>query len=957
MPTDDLQALREKAKEVARAEREKAKAIAKSEREKAGQVLIDRQRWREKDVNVSPSIGEPTGAREIMSRPYGELIDRTVSNPGLNAFLQTLAYLPDKAVSSTALPIAEGASDIKRAIVNPEDQFTSQAEMGAGLTKIGMGMFGLTSLPMLATGVGISSASDAAAATGKVGEKASEFIQAPIQTAFNPSTRKGRALATMGDAALQTLIGKAMHNKYGDPEKIASDRIVKGERKAMAADENVSRAAGAVLQSGEPVNTVKDAGIINNIKSIDTEYLKKDTNVRKFKALSDSFDDSIKRNTNLANQLLKTHKQLYPLEAFEETVGTPEAPTKSNYVKKALESLEAITNTGEAGDGGVVPADRIKPTDASRIRTIRENANKNTLSLVDLNDLSRIFNKYSKTWDVSGKKLEGLQGEANASVWNGVKRAIKTRFNNPLFEKLDADTHDKIRIKTNFDDLSSKAEALRQKMDATPSSRAFSMLAKSLVGRLTSPRYLMKMAANLSGATGDVKASGGMALEFERNIAKNIEKLKKLSKAPADNSLITEIESYIANPPQGNPPAGALPVEGVKPTPPTALPPAPEQKLLPENAASVASSPLPNVPPIAPEDRQLPSAGEATRKFTVSPTGEVSESVPLEISSGDVVKYGSDVPNKSSGDALIAERSSIIDRIMKGQGTDTDRRRIVELNRLIRPGASKVPAEAPVVADKPVQEPAAVAEPAQPPIEPEKVAPEPIKPVPAEPAAEQSAVKTPVEPKKELSQAEKTAQVIKEKANARKKSGKKEPNKLDTLTAERDRILDRVIKGVATAEDRRRLPELNIDIRSAENPYAATEGMTMKELKAENERLKQTLRGAGDIPEYGGDLGTGFDEYQKKISSPDAPAAAPSAEQTASQETSKKKRFARAQKRETIESVDDLQKQVKDAIKEAETAEAERRKAQKQSESEDEKAKKLAELTAKIRKKNDAGKE
>lgn len=341
--------------------------------------------------------------------------------------------------------------------------------------------------------------------------------------------------------------GLALNTQTEDPVPVGTNTVL-GATLPLAAGllGPVGRRLGALASKSLVTKTPQAAEIAGKIVQGDLASQKVaakviptiDTKgVSTYSQLSGRLDDAIKKEVKTVSDEFGTVAEPVKLNGLSQTVkvsageGVKALSGKINYVSDAIQQL-----------GDFYRKTRDLPN-ALRIKALIQKAQKTGLTPAEVNEIAKEHGRVLTGFNASGELASGLSKQAAENTRKGLKETARGFLKTDTAKNADKKASELIRTKELVDEMAEKVSKLQQRVNER------SLGAK--IGRATSNLLDMFTGGILKGAVGAFFPSNvGLkvlnSLDLQEQLAKNLQILARLSKAP-DSEVITTLRNLFGN--------------------------------------------------------------------------------------------------------------------------------------------------------------------------------------------------------------------------------------------------------------------------------------------------------------------------------------------------------------------------------------------------------------------------
>lgn len=284
---------------------------------------------------------------------------------------------------------------------------------------------------------------------------------------------------------------------------------------------DTSALTGKIIQGGtKDIEKAKSTISKLDISGVNTSQdlaNKLDTHV---KNLSEQLDSKLDKN--------KTIKKLNDL-SFKENVGGK--AVEHNYVKDSINQLK--DHYKSIND----------PVSLERINQLETKANKNGLTVKEINDLAKEQGIQIDAYKKSGDLASTTKAQAAENTRTGLKKTARDIFGDKSYEQSDKAISDAIRTKKLIDKRVELVNKAKQKIEA----RGWGSKAGALILKVTdtlSGGLLKGAAKELIGKSGDNYLN---ILDLEKTLSKDLEKLQKATNVKTESEMVSKLNEIITD--------------------------------------------------------------------------------------------------------------------------------------------------------------------------------------------------------------------------------------------------------------------------------------------------------------------------------------------------------------------------------------------------------------------------
>lgn len=355
-------------------------------------------------------------------------------------------------------------------------------------------------------------------------EKWNEFAKKHPEAAANLGSTFELGSLLTGSKLLESGTGKLITAT----EKVAKKTVdvAKKPIEKMIATKAVEKAKilkelpGQILQGAKAdIPKVKNALLHIDPKNIKTYSDLKNAFEEKIAAASRNLDDTLAKDT--------TKRKITDL-AVESKVG--EQTVSHNFVEDALNQLDDIFKKTN------------NPTKQAEIAQLKNKAANEGLTVQEINNIAKLHGQELNSFNANGELASGLTKQAAENTRSGVKDTARNLFGDEIYKVSDKEISELYRAK----ELSGKMEEAVNKLQQKIQSRSLGAKAGYMMGKvinfigLGSPKGIVE--ALIPRGQGFKVLN---ALDLEKMLQKNLEKLQSLSGNMPEETLIQKMESIL----------------------------------------------------------------------------------------------------------------------------------------------------------------------------------------------------------------------------------------------------------------------------------------------------------------------------------------------------------------------------------------------------------------------------
>lgn len=388
----------------------------------------------------------------------------------------------------------------------------------------------------------------------------------------------------VGAGAVGAGLGAVTGGAFGTAVPYATKLLNPAERAARRASE-VKDAMNRVVLSRKGDVAKDSEKTTRALRELDIEGV--ETNAD----LVTRIDEKIKDVVDNLDEVLETDTTRRTLGQLSHRTDVNGQTVKANFVDDALTQLEKE----------YVKTNNVRG--AAQVRQLREKAQRDGLTVKEVNDIARTHAKDLSAYNLNGELSSGLAKQAAENTRRGLKDTARTNFGNKISEEADRVISDLSRLKKIASDRAKAVEKIKtQTLSPTFMQRAGGLLEQAInIATLGSSRALVSVA--LQGAKNAANKAGTRmnALDLEKKLVQDLKLIQEAAKkGVSEETIIKKLQQFIKS--NGEKPV--LLLEAPKPKPLFATP---GGKITPvaQEAADVAAVEAGKaVPPALPRGRR-----------------------------------------------------------------------------------------------------------------------------------------------------------------------------------------------------------------------------------------------------------------------------------------------------------------------------------------------------------------
>ena len=348
----------------------------------------------------------------------------------------------------------------------------------------------------------------------------------------------GKKLVGAGLEGLKSGIGFGLTSGLG--KGVVEDKGVVGTVKEMgkqaltygaigAGTGVVLAGAGIGIEKFRAAQKAKVAGKVNELAGKIVQGKEKDivkakqtlskldvSGVKTYKDLTDRLDDHIAGLSTGLDKTLDTNKTSKTLSELGTPIKVGEKTIQHNFVDDAIAQLKDMYS--KTND----------PAKLEQIMQLRDKAQSAGLTIKEINNLAKTHGAELRAFNASGELASGLTKQAAENTRAGLKTTARTLFGDKIYETVDKEISNAMRVKSLTNKIAERVTVLEQKIQK----RGFGQK----VGRGTGWLLDHITGGTLKGLAQYMVPRGeGLkvlnALDLEKALQKNLNKLQKLTSA------------------------------------------------------------------------------------------------------------------------------------------------------------------------------------------------------------------------------------------------------------------------------------------------------------------------------------------------------------------------------------------------------------------------------------------
>ena len=295
---------------------------------------------------------------------------------------------------------------------------------------------------------------------------------------------------------------------------------VLAEKKAVSNAKTLTELPGKILQ-GKKGDAAKSR---NALLHIDPK------NIKTYTDLKNALNDKIQSASRNLDEILGKDTTPRKLDELVISSKVGDQTITHNFVNDALEQLEDIFKKTN------------NPTKQAEMAQLKKKAAEQGLTIKEVNDLAKLHGQELNSFNANGQLASGLTKQAAENTRSGLKDTARDLFGDDIYKASDLEISELIKAK----DLAEKMEEAVNKLKQKIQSRSVGAKAGYLVGKvinligLGSPKGIVE--ALIPRGQGFKTLN---ALDLEKALQKNLEKLQSLSGNMPEATLIQKLESIL----------------------------------------------------------------------------------------------------------------------------------------------------------------------------------------------------------------------------------------------------------------------------------------------------------------------------------------------------------------------------------------------------------------------------
>lgn len=328
-----------------------------------------------------------------------------------------------------------------------------------------------------------------------------------------------------GGAALGAITGGAL----GAAAPAVVKAISPAQRAIKRADEAKEAIRRVAQGSGAKGTTAADQEITARaLREIDIDGVKTNAD------LEARIDEKVGDISSELDKVLETDPTRRTAAQLEHQIDVNGQKVRKNYVMESLDQLESEYTKTNNLQG------------ATLIRQIREKAQKEGLTVKEINDIARIHGRDLNAFNLNGQLSSGLTKQTAENTRSGLKTTSRTMFGNKIAQEADKTLSDLLRTKKLISDRAEAVERLKASIvDPTILQRLGGLLEQVInIGTLGSSRALMKTALQGAGKA-ETKLD---ALGLEKRLAKDLKIIAEaMEDGASEQTIMQKLKEFLEN--------------------------------------------------------------------------------------------------------------------------------------------------------------------------------------------------------------------------------------------------------------------------------------------------------------------------------------------------------------------------------------------------------------------------
>lgn len=309
----------------------------------------------------------------------------------------------------------------------------------------------------------------------------------------------------------------------------------------------VKAEAGDAYKNYQAKQAVKDADLVDKLvgtvsqgKIQDLPTVKRTlsdidvSDIKTYKDLGDTLDAKISTIAGKLDEVLGTNTETKPLSElkFEKKVKTKtgEQTVSHNYVSDALQQLGEYYNKTNNVEK------------AAQIEQLKQAAESTGLTVQDINNIAKLHGQDLNAFNANGELSTGLTKQAAENTRKGLKNTGRDIFGNKVYDAADSELTNLYRTRDLVRNVEEKVNTLKQKIqERSLGAKAGYLLGKviNLLGLGTPKGFVESLIPRGQG----FKVMN--ALDLEKTLNKNLQKIQKLNLEAPESDLIKQMEDII----------------------------------------------------------------------------------------------------------------------------------------------------------------------------------------------------------------------------------------------------------------------------------------------------------------------------------------------------------------------------------------------------------------------------
>lgn len=251
-------------------------------------------------------------------------------------------------------------------------------------------------------------------------------------------------------------------------------------------------------------------------------------NIKTFEDAVKFTDDKIEALSKKQDEVLATDSKIRSLDELEYKHKVGNDTVTHNYVKDAIEQLDNFYTKTNNIEG------------KTKLSQLVQKAETQGLTTQEVNNLAREHGRVLTGFNANGELATGLSKQASENTRKGIKATVRNNLNDPVSKAIDSQITDLARARDQFTAMSQAVNKLRDKIQKRGLFKTAGVYAAKTIDLITGG-FLKGIVEGILPRGEGTKVLN--ALDIEKFMSKNIEKLQELSNSGATNA---ELEKQIA---------------------------------------------------------------------------------------------------------------------------------------------------------------------------------------------------------------------------------------------------------------------------------------------------------------------------------------------------------------------------------------------------------------------------